>query len=214
MVNSTKLCQIPERIAGEWLVALTIIGAIVSVVSVVGNGIIIAAFVAIRPLRKPSNLLLTNLALSDLLNGLVGFPIYLVTDFYNSLFCDLMFRHVRLFILYFCINMQLNNISIIAIERFVGIQFPFIYEPHVTIKKTFLRRPLLGCLGFRGFVASSYKDNIQLVLIVELQVLICLVVITFLVYLRVYIVSRRHLKRDQQFGIAKQESKSMVVVTD
>ncbi|XP_048255094.1 alpha-1B adrenergic receptor-like [Haliotis rufescens] len=214
MINSSVLCQIPERIAGEWLVALTIIGAIVSVVSVVGNGIIIAAFVAIRHLRKPCNLLLTNLALSDLLYGLVGFPMYIVTDYFNNLFCDWMFRHVRLFIIYFCINMQLNNISIIAIERFVGIQFPFIYESHVTTKKTFLATAITWVFGISRavFVASSYEEDIHLVLMVELPVLICLVVLTFLVYLRVYIVSRRHLKRDRQFGISKQESKSLVAV--
>lgn len=207
-------CTIPERMCGNNLITLTIVGAVVSAVCVVGNGIILAAFITVKSLRKPSNVLLTNLALGDFLYGFIGFPIYVIPDFQHHLFCHSTFAYIRVFILHLVFTLSLNNIFVIACERFLGIEYPFFYKSHVTTATALILSTTSWTFGIvRSIVFCTFYFNHENVAIsIELVVMVMLLSVTCIVYCRVYFVSRRHLRRDFEFGIRNQESRAQVVV--
>nr|AKS48309.1 rhabdomeric opsin 5 [Platynereis dumerilii] len=57
--------------------------ATIGVLAVAGNTFVIFVFLRFRSLRTPGNLLMINLAVSDLLMAVTGFPLYSISSFYG-----------------------------------------------------------------------------------------------------------------------------------
>ena len=105
------------HMAGEGLIALA---------AIVTNSLVLLAIVKEPSLRTPTNGLVANLALADMLVGLVGIPcasmgfFNLATGYHTCLFLNL-------------VVVMLTQVSIfglvgVAMDRFIAIRYPFIYR--------------------------------------------------------------------------------------
>jgi len=59
-----------------WIVVLSVVASVTSLVTVGGNLIVILSFALERSIRQPSNYFIASLAVSDFLIGAVSMPLY------------------------------------------------------------------------------------------------------------------------------------------
>lgn len=138
-------------------VVIVTVLVIISLVSVLGNALVLTAIYMNYNLRTVGNVLFGNLALSDFLQGGIAIPCRIVELLYPDcnyiLFCP---ASIALSILFG----GSSNLSIlfISIERFIGVRWPFLYYSFVTTKvvyavimSTWISLVLLASLPLLGW---------------------------------------------------------------
>ena len=105
-----------------FVAALTII----SIVTVIGNILVILAVLTTRRLQNPPNFLLVNLAVSDFFQGALSTPLRLAEVLNNSdenlIRCDIVISITILFK-----SASNLNLALIALDRFIAVSRPFAY---------------------------------------------------------------------------------------
>ena len=138
---------------------LAILVAILTVCTVVPNGLVVAAMSTTKQYRRsPSHVLLLVLAICDLLIGLVSMPAYVVHQWmishcshqYDETQCQLS-KFVK-FGGYSFSSLTILTIALITIELYLAIVRPFVYE-HRYNKQYFL---LYLLLTWTLFLASNF----------------------------------------------------------
>ena len=125
---STTTIAVPTdstTMSGGEIVTLTVM-LIVSTLSFVGNLLVIGAVYVRESLRTPNNLLLLNLAVADLGQGIIAMPLRM-TEIFN--------RGTEpvvpcLFVLYVTIlffGTSMITVALISMDRFIAIRWPFLY---------------------------------------------------------------------------------------
>lgn len=113
----------------------------IGLIAVVGNTLVILAVFSHRKLHSPSNYLIVNLALSDLLQGAVSMPLRVAgvinTSHESPVRCDLVISMAVLF--HGASNL---NLGLIALDRFIAVWRPFAYA---NIVKTSTYKMLILC---------------------------------------------------------------------
>ena len=104
--------------------AVTVLGAVfmslLSLIIVVGNGLIMVSVTVVKQLRQPGNYLIVSLALSDFLVGFIVLPLTIVYDVagewvFGTMMCDI---HVSFDVI--CCTASIINICMISIDRYVA----------------------------------------------------------------------------------------------
>nr|XP_057937999.1 trace amine-associated receptor 13c-like [Doryrhamphus excisus] len=130
-------------------VLLTVLLAIISVVTVVLNLLVIISISHFRQLRTPTNLLLLSLAVSDCLVGLLVMPgeILRQTSCWTlgDVVC-LLYNYMS----YFVTSVSVGNMVLISADRYVAICDPLHYNTKVTVKRVQL------CVCLCWFLALLY----------------------------------------------------------
>ncbi|CAH1789216.1 unnamed protein product [Owenia fusiformis] len=112
---------------------LIVAEAVISVLSVICNAILVFVILATRRLRNNTNYLVANIAVADMLTGLVSLPLDIIAIVVpewtegNWIQCILTYS-VIMFILW----ASLFSVLAITCERFWAIVYPFSYQKHVT----------------------------------------------------------------------------------
>ena len=105
-------------------------------VAVVGNMLILILIYKYRSLRKPCNILIASLALSDTLVGLIVQPLLIaqrILDFWQTHYCFLRFMYVwGSYALFF---LTLSNMALVSMDRYLVIAKPFTYNTLVSTKR-------------------------------------------------------------------------------
>ena len=118
----------------SYLTAWHVIYIIIIVPTVIGNGLIILSIVRFKFLRTKMHILIGNLAVSDLIVGLILMPFDLVGDFtglnYNKLYC---ISKLSLFVV--SLGGSCCSLLFISIERLVTIACPFTRRHYFTRRK-------------------------------------------------------------------------------
>ena len=107
--------------------------------AVVSNGVVIATVAKTRSLQRPANILLSSLALSDLLVGAVAQPILMVFSlFENTHDCCLYNNPVLVWysVIPFLVLNSFVQICVMSRDRYKAVSSPMIYRSTVTNKKT------------------------------------------------------------------------------
>jgi len=96
---------------------VSIATSLLSLVIVVGNGLIIVSVAVVKKLRQPANYLIVSLALSDFLVGLIVLPITIAYDsggewIFGSMICDV---HTSFDVI--CCTASIMNLCMISIDR-------------------------------------------------------------------------------------------------
>jgi len=98
----------------------------ISFPTIILNALIILAINQRKELQKPSNILLSSMAFTDLLVGVIVMPTFAIIDFFKlsqvSLELTCMLYSVHRFSLNLLFNVTLHHLTIIAWERYVAIQ--------------------------------------------------------------------------------------------
>uniref|UniRef100_H2YI91 G-protein coupled receptors family 1 profile domain-containing protein n=1 Tax=Ciona savignyi TaxID=51511 RepID=H2YI91_CIOSA len=144
--NTTDLENKDAILTTALIAALT---SLLSLLIVVGNGLIIVSVALVKKLRQPANYLIVSLALSDFLVGLVVLPLTIVYDImgewvFGPNVCDV---HVSFDVI--CCTASIMNLCMISIDRYLMITQPMTYPKRRTGKLMLLLIAtawLLSCL--------------------------------------------------------------------
>ena len=112
-----------------------VINIIAAAFAVTGNGMVIAAVLQRSSLRSPSTCLLCCLAVSDFFTGALSQPVYVIystalLDSSYDLYCSL--TTVSYLAGYFMSGMSFLVLTLINVDRFLALQYPFRYNDLVT----------------------------------------------------------------------------------
>jgi 5-hydroxytryptamine receptor 7 len=117
------------------LVVVIIICSLMTMITIVGNLVVILSVCLVRKLRTASNILIVSLAVSDVLVGLFIMPLAMVLEIFNnewklgSIMCDLWTSTDVLL----C-TASILNFLVISIDRYCIINHPFKYAPMRKVK--------------------------------------------------------------------------------
>ena len=159
---------------------------------ILGNGSILLSFAFVPTLRTSSNYLLFGLALTDLGVGLVVHRLYIfvLVNVYNNSVSHCIVMAVYSIATSYLAGVSLLYLTIIGVDRYLAIRLHLRYQELVTEKRTnvtqialWLVNPFLGLVWMKGFhVYSTFAA-----VVVAISVLV-----TFSVYVKVYLVVKRH----------------------
>jgi len=125
-----------EKGGSSFDLIIGLITVMASVPTILLNAFIILAVKQRRELQKPSNILLSSMAITDLLNGLIVMPISATSDFF--ILGQVSYQHtcllntVNMFFGPLLSTATLHHLTIIAWERYVAVQKWMEYKLKIT----------------------------------------------------------------------------------
>ena len=186
--------------------------------TIIGNSIVIYAFWTAPSIAPPSRVFFINLAVSDLLVGLVVLPLSAVyrarifirlnnqsNDYDSNLECDIT-KTVGFFAL-FLSGVSLNSIAVIAVDRYLGLSLHLRYHELVTAVRALIVVATVWIWSFFMALTSmvfSLKD------IVNSSFILFKIVITTCAYIKIYKIARHH--QNQIFDEAEIENQNNQLV--
>ena len=188
--------NLSQNTSGEDTVSHIITSAInvpSMLVAIVGNSLILAAILSTPSLRSPAILLLCNLAVSDLLVGLVIQPLFIVSVFHST---RLLLTGIWFILSNSACGISLCTLTAIAVDRFLALHYHLRYSTIVTSFriKTFLTAQWLTNLIFSGTVFFWSLRIFSLYL--SIFVCLCLIISVFC-YVRIFKIVRHQQKKIQ-----------------
>jgi hypothetical protein len=117
------------------LVLIAIFGSVTSVLTVLGNILVILAFFLDRQIRQPTNYFILSLSVSDFLIGLLSMPLLTIYIYakdwpLNAIICD-----IWLSLDYTVCLTSIYTVLFITIDRFCSVKMPAKYRKWRTGKK-------------------------------------------------------------------------------
>ncbi|XP_046545111.1 adenosine receptor A3-like [Haliotis rubra] len=195
---------------------------IIGFVSVVGNGLVLVAIYKTPKLQTTTNCFIASLALADLFVGIVVAPcaalsfLNLSMDFYACVFINsviILFTQVSIF-----------GLLAVAIERFVAIKHPFLYQRVMTIPRAIMALvvtwifailiglvPMFGWnLGQTGYKTCGFTDVIDMNYMVYFNFfgfVITPLIIVMLIYIYIFIIVKRQMRQIAALEVAAEGKK-------
>uniref|UniRef100_A0A8D2KT60 Histamine H3 receptor n=1 Tax=Varanus komodoensis TaxID=61221 RepID=A0A8D2KT60_VARKO len=113
--------QLPGRFSTMWTIALAVLMALLIVATVVGNALVMLAFVVDSSLRTQNNYFLLNLAISDFLVGAFCIPLYIPYVLIGRWTFGRGFCKFWLVVDYLLCTTSVFNIVLISYDRFLSV---------------------------------------------------------------------------------------------
>ena len=215
-MNVTKDCG--DVWAPSYLSLLsTIVGAVFCLIITVGNLMIIVAVVVdpLKKLRYPFNYFVVNLAVADLIVGMISMPFGLYTHSQEYLKKKPAFRSVvKSFHMSLFISLTASLISLIAlsIDRYIAIKFATKYRRYLTWKKGWITSCIIWTLSLSIpliYLEVGYIDFLMIYINTAVVIAAVTLIIT---YTRVYkFLQAQTEKLKKNTAIAKHETKVLEV---
>jgi len=117
------------------LILIAIFGSVTSVLTVLGNILVILAFFLDRQIRQPTNYFILSLSVSDFLIGLLSMPLLTIYIYakewpLNAIICD-----IWLSLDYTVCLTSIYTVLFITIDRFCSVKMPAKYRKWRTTRK-------------------------------------------------------------------------------
>ncbi|XP_066569462.1 trace amine-associated receptor 13c-like [Amia ocellicauda] len=211
--SSNSSCPKEVRPTAVYVV-MYISAAAVVMLTMCGNLMVIISISHFKQLHTPTNLLVLSLAVADLLVGVIVMPFQLIILiescwYFGHLFCTIynLVKSVPT-----CVSV--NNVALIAIDRYIAVCDPLLYSTKITVKRAcsvilfnwvFSLLYSLALLYFSGNFTSADEFNSCLgdcmLLINEVCIIIDLLVefiipcsVMIVLYVKIFVVVKRHVK--------------------
>ena len=120
------------------LISYTVIEAITTVLSIVGNSLVCLAFIRNTRLRTVTNFFILSLAVADLLVATFVFPFFTVATGLCAWPFDYSFCQFTGFFVYYWAQVSLCTLALTSINRYFCVVKPHCYRTFFTKKKTVL----------------------------------------------------------------------------
>lgn len=187
--------NLSQNTSGEDTLSLIITCAInvpSMLVAIVGNSLVLAAILSAPSLRSPAILLLCNLAVSDLLVGLVIQPLFIAHSFNLT---TRLLTSIWLIMSYSACGISLCTMTAIAVDRFLALHYHLRYSTMVT---SFRIKTFLTALWLKSFIFSGiYFWSVRIFfLYITIFVCLCLIISVFC-YVRIFKIVRHQQKKIQ-----------------
>ena len=187
--------NLSQNTSGEDTLSLIITSAInvpSMLVAIVGNSLVLAAILSAPSLRSPAILLLCNLAVSDLLVGLVIQPLFIAHSFNLT---TRLLTSIWLIMSYSACGISLCTMTAIAVDRFLALHYHLRYSTMVT---SFRIKTILTALWLKSFIFSGiYFWSVRIFfLYITIFVCLCLIISVFC-YVRIFKIVRHQQKKIQ-----------------
>lgn len=187
--------NLSQNTSGEDTLSLIITSAInvpSMLVAIVGNSLVLAAILSAPSLRSPAILLLCNLALSDLLVGLVIQPLFIAHSFNLT---TRLLTSIWLIMSYSACGISLCTMTAIAVDRFLALHYHLRYSTMVT---SFRIKTILTALWLKSVIFSGiYFWSVRIFfLYITIFVCLCLIISVFC-YVRIFKIVRHQQKKIQ-----------------
>ena len=165
---------------------ICILNAPLMLISILGNVLVLAAFKRTPSIRSTSMILLCSLAVSDLLVGVIGQPIYIADLLTKNSFIS----QLSIMVGFSLCTVSLLTISAISVDRLLAVHFHLRYSILVTKSRV---KYTLAIIWSISFVVSGFNLWSKRVyhLLVAPVILICLITSTCC-YIRIYQIVRHH----------------------
>ena len=185
--------NLSQNTSGEDTLSLIITSAInvpSMLVAIVGNSLVLAAILSAPSLRSPAILLLCNLAVSDLLVGLVIQPLFIAHSFNLT---TRLLTSIWLIMSYSACGISLCTMTAIAVDRFLALHYHLRYSTMVT---SFRIKTFLTALWLKSFIFSGiYFWSVRIFfLYITIFVCLCLIISVFC-YVRIFKIVRHQQKK-------------------
>ena len=155
-------------------------------VSIIGNTLVLAAILRTPSLRSPSMILLSSLAISDLLVGFVVQPIYIA---YRLTGNSSLYQVLGIMSFSLC-GVSLFTMTAISVDRFLALHYHMRYPNLMTSQRTVYTSVTLWFICFLLSLFGFWKANafyLALAVSIVISLLICTVC-----YIRLYRIVRQH----------------------
>jgi hypothetical protein len=135
-LTSTINNPLNDRYYSYWLlIIIAVFGSITSVLTVLGNILVMLAFFLDRQIRQPTNYFILSLSVSDFLIGLLSIPFFTIYIYaknwpLNAIICD-----IWLSLDYTVCLTSIYTVLFITIDRFCSVKMPAKYRKWRTKKK-------------------------------------------------------------------------------
>ena len=185
--------NLSQNTSGEDTVSHIITSAInvpSMLVAILGNSLVLAAILSTPSLRSPAILLLCNLAVSDLLVGLVIQPLFIVSVFHSTR----LLTSIWFILSNSACGISLCTLTAIAVDRFLAVHYHLRYSTIVTSFriKTFLTAQWLTNFIFSG---TAYFWSLR-IFFLYLTIFVCLcLIISVFCYARIFKIVRHQQKK-------------------
>ena len=141
--------------------ASTFLYLIYAILAILGNGLVIVAILRSQNLQTPSYLLITSLAFTDFVVGLICYPFFSLINVFimnknMKAFCKS--NVVMMVVYYFIILLMIVSLvmnTFISIDRYLALSLRHRYRIHVTKER--VRFTILA--GWLGPLSSSFCDQ-------------------------------------------------------
>ncbi|XP_020630303.1 histamine H2 receptor-like [Orbicella faveolata] len=155
-------------------------------ISILGNAVVLAAIKRTPSVRSTSVILLSSLAVSDLLVGVIGQPIYIADLLTNYSFIS----KLAIMVGFSVCTVSLLTITAISVDRLLAVHFHLRYPTLATKSRV---KYILGMIWLISFVLSGFDLWNKRVyhLLVAPVIFICLIISTCC-YIRISQIVRRH----------------------
>ncbi len=171
---------------GTVVIINSVLNAPLMLISILGNALVLAAIIRTPCIRSTSMIMLSSLAVSDLLVGLITQPLYIAQE--NTQ--DSIVYHVWMVIGASLSGISLVTITAITVDRFLALHYHMRYATLVTearVKYT-LVIIWLAAVPTSGFFFWNTRVH---TILSSVGNIICLIICTFC-YIRIYLIVRRH----------------------
>ena len=189
LLNFNRYKQEPRN----YLIAIFLINVVLSFTALLGNSAILITISKTSSLHSASNILLSSLAVSDLGVGLVVQPLFAALFIGNGLNSAVYFNTVSSYML--C-TVSFFTVTAIAVDRLLALQLHLRYEAVVT---QFRATVVIICIWvLSGLFIILWLFNLDMFLKVVPVVIITTLAGNRVVYLKIYLIVRRHQRQIQQ----------------
>ncbi|XP_035384951.1 trace amine-associated receptor 13c-like [Electrophorus electricus] len=137
--NNTERClwnSCPERSLSTGIYTLLYFcEAVVVLLTVCGNLLIVISVCHFKQLHTPTNMLILSLAMSDCLVGVFVIPAALTWMIESCWLFSALYRMCFTFMSFFLTTMSIFNVALIAVDRYLALSKPFMYNKTVSVSK-------------------------------------------------------------------------------
>ena len=170
------------------------VNIILMIVSIIANSLVIAAVWKTPSLRYPSNLFLCNLALSDVIVGLIIEPFYLTVELLKMHGYpkgdDCTLETAFSVISFLVCGVSFGNVTLVSMDRYMAIHYPLRYDTIVTIPRVYVL--IISCWVLNAFFSTIFPWNE--VVFGYLVTVVCAIFLTMstFIHIKIYLIVRRH----------------------